>query len=165
MGGTSYALLSTFRFEKFINRNSAELLSKRYNDSLWTTDIAKLIYILIPSQLTDKLGAMMCLQTSNNVLDVIYSEHDAPYTKRVRWRVFWLAADRSWRVELHELKFAVTVWGSHHRNIDSDTVKTDHAIYPASFNWHLTLQLQSNFTKKSNGSFEVVYNNADIVHS
>jgi hypothetical protein len=50
----------------------------------------------------------MGMQAGEDVLDVFYGEHDATYAQRVR-RCVRLSADRRRRVELRQLKPAVTV--------------------------------------------------------
>jgi hypothetical protein len=63
-------------------------------------------------------------------------------------------------VELHRLEPALSVWGSHHRDVDLDIVEPGDTGSSASLDYRPTLQLQTNFDKECGNGVEVVDNDA-----
>src|ERR671930_1665848 len=90
-------------FLKIRCRFIAELFSQRDNNALGAAEVAESIRVLILHHLANEFSPMF-LQTSNDVVDVRDSEHDAAYAQRVYRRVLWLSPDRLGRVVLLQLK-------------------------------------------------------------
>jgi hypothetical protein len=57
----------------------------------------------------------------------------------------------------------VAVRSPHHPDVDSDAVKSDGAVDPASLDWHLALQFHAKFGRERGSSLEVLDNDADVV--
>ena len=79
---------------------------------------------------------------------------------RVYAGALWLGPDGGGCVELHRLEPALSVWGSHHHDVDLDIVEPGDMGSPASLDYRPTLQLQTNFDKECGNGVEVVDNDA-----
>ena len=107
----------------------------------------------------------MGAQAREDVFDVVDGEHDAPYAQRVHWCVLRLGSDRRRRVELGQLKPTVAVWGPHHSDVDLDAFEPAEAVHPGAFDRHLALKRHAEGGEEGNGGWEVVDDDADMVHS
>ncbi len=68
-------------------------------------------------------------------------------------------------MELRQLKLAVAIRRSHHRDVDSDAVERVDTVYPGSLDRRFALQLHAKFDKKRFGSLKVVDDDAHVVQS
>ena len=66
-----------------------------------------------------------------------YGEQDAADAQGVRRYAFWLGPDGGGCVELHRLERALSVWGSHDRDVDFDIVEPGDTGSPASLDYVL----------------------------
>src|SRR3954470_14700008 len=98
---------------------SAELLGESDDDALRATQEAEPVDVLVLRDIADEL-ATVAAQAGNHVVDVVDSEHDAAYAKRVRRRAFRLGSHGRRRMELRELNPAVAVRGPHHGELGTD---------------------------------------------
>jgi hypothetical protein len=141
----------------------AELLGKRDEDALGTSNVAEPILVLVLRHAANELGAML-LQAGNDVVDVVDGEHDAAYPERVRRCVLRFSADRRRPLELHQLHAAVATRSPQHCDVRSDIVEADHLIDRRSLDCRLALKLETKFDKERDRRGEVVDNDADVVH-
>src|SRR5262249_57510483 len=74
-------------------RASAELFGECDDDALRAADVAEPIAVLVLRHLSNELRALG-VQAGKDVLNVVDSEHDVTYAKRVRRCVFRLPAGR-----------------------------------------------------------------------
>lgn len=58
----------------------------------------------------------------------------------------------------------MAVRSSHHCHVHSDIVEPDDAVHPTSLDLPLAVQLHTKFEEERDNSFEVLDNNADVVH-
>jgi len=58
----------------------------------------------------------------------------------------------------------MAVRGPHHCDVGYNAVEPNEAVHRASLDLRLALQLQTEFLEESDRSWEVVHNNADVVH-
>src|SRR3954451_11930000 len=132
---------------------SAELLGQSDDDALRAAQEAEPVDVLVLRDLADEFGTVAA-QAGNNVVDVVDSEHDAPYAQRVRRRVFRLGPDRGRRVELRQLDTAVAVWAAQHGDVGTDAVEPDGAVHPRPFDLLLAFQLHTEFDEERLGGRE-----------
>jgi hypothetical protein len=67
-------------------------------------------------------------------------------------------------LELRQLKSTVAVASPHHCDVTSDTVEPDDAIHPTPLDGRFTLQFETELGKERDRSFEVVDDDANVVH-
>ena len=67
--------------------------------------------------------------------------------------------DNRWREEAGELKAAVAVWRSHHRNLDALIGKSGDASCPFSFDRGPPLEFKAELSKEINCRAEVIDDN------
>jgi hypothetical protein len=58
----------------------------------------------------------------------------------------------------------VAVRGSHHHDVGPGVVEPRHGVHPRSLDLRLALQFKTKFDEESDGSCEIVDDNADVVH-
>jgi hypothetical protein len=59
----------------------------------------------------------------------------------------------------------VAVRGPHHSDVDLDTFEPAEAVHPGAFDWHLAFKRHAECGEEGNGGWEVVDDDADMVHS
>ena len=69
------------------------------------------------------------------------------------------------RKESGQLKSAVTVWRTHHGNLDAHAAQSSHPISPVAFDGGAALKLQAKFGEEFNGGLNVCNDDADVVHA
>ena len=119
---------------------------------------------LVLDHLADEFGAVG-VQAAHGVVDVFDREHDLPEAQRVRRGNRWLGPDQLRVAELRQLDPPVTVRGPHHSDVDLDAVEPAEAIHPGAFHRHLAFRRHAEGGEEGNGGWEVVDDDADMVHS
>src|SRR5690349_5602023 len=66
------------------------------------------------------------------------------------------------RVELHQLDFALAVWGPQHRELRPDAVERHDAVHPAALDLALASRLESELDEEFDCGCEVVDRDADV---
>src|SRR5439155_14535272 len=92
-------------------------------------------------------------------------EHDLPEAQRVRRGNRWLGPDQLWVAELRQLDPPVAVWGPHHGDVDPDAFEPAESVHPGAFDRHLAFKRHAEDGEEGNGGWEVVDDEADMVHS
>jgi hypothetical protein len=67
-------------------------------------------------------------------------------------------------MEFRQLKAAVAIRGSHHRDVDSNAVERVDTVHQAPLDRRLALQLHTKFDKERNRSLKVIDDHAHMVH-
>jgi hypothetical protein len=69
------------------------------------------------------------------------------------------------REESGDLEAVVTVWRTHHGNLNAHAAQPSDALCPVSFDWSAPLELEAKFSEEPNGGIDVFYHDADVVHT
>ena len=141
-----------------------ELLGESDDDALRAADETEPVHVLVLGDFAHEFSAMGA-QAREDVVDVVDGEHDATYAQRVRRCVFRLTSDRRRRVELRQLDPPVAVRGPHHSDVDLDALEPAEAVHPGAFDRHLAFTRHAEGGEEGNGGWEVVDDDADMVHS
>jgi hypothetical protein len=67
--------------------------------------------------------------------------------------------------ELRQLKPPVPIWGPHHNDVDLDTIEPVDAVHPITLDGRLAVKRHAEGGEEGNGGWEVVDDDADMVHS
>ena len=140
-----------------------ELFCQRDHNTLRAAQIAEPVHVLVLRHLANKFGAVL-LQASNDVVEVGDSEHDATYPERVHRRIRF-SVDCLRFVKFAQLKPTMAIRSPQHHDVASDAVEPQESIDRLSLNGRLAFDFQTKFCKERDRSFEVVDNDANIVHS
>jgi hypothetical protein len=122
------------------------------------------VAVLVLRHLADEFPAVGS-QAGDSGVDVVDGEHDAAEAQRVPQRVRRLRADRRRGEELRQLEPAVSVWSSHHRDLDMDVIEPIDTVDPRSLDRRLALHLHAEFEKEGSSGLQVVDDDAHVVHS
>ena len=143
---------------------SEEFLGQCDDDARRASHVAESVLVLVLGHLADEFGAVGA-QASDSVVDAFDCKHDAPEAQRVRWCDCRFDLDQFWIAKLRQLKPPVPIWGSQHDDIDLDTFESVDAVHPWAFNRCLAFDCHAERGEKSDGSREVVDDDADVVQS
>jgi hypothetical protein len=77
----------------------------------------------------------------------------------------WLDPDQRRVAELRQLDPPVAVRGQQSSNVDLDAFETVEAVHPGTFDRHLAFNRHAEGGEEGNGGWEVVDDDADMVHS
>ena len=143
---------------------SEEFLGERDDDARRASHVAEPVFVLVLDHLADEFGAVGA-QAGYGVVDVFDCEHDLPEAQRVRRGNRWLGPDELRVAELRQLDPPVAVRGQHHSDVDLDVFETVEAVHPGAFDRHLAFNGHTEGGEEGNGGWEVVDDDADMVHS
>ena len=143
---------------------SEEFLGQRDDDARRASHVAEPVLVLVLGHLADEFGAVGA-QAGHGVVDVFDREHDLPEAQRVRRGNRWLGPDQLWVAELRQLDPPVAVWGPHHGDVDPDAFEPAESVHPGAFDRHLAFKRHAEGGEEGNGGWEVVDDDADMVHS
>src|ERR687892_438365 len=76
-----------------------------------------------------------------------------------------MIGDHGRREKSGHLESAVIVRRTHHGNLNAHIAQSSDAICPGSFDRGAPLELEAKFGKELNGSIDVGYHDADVVHT
>ena len=143
---------------------SEELFSQRYDDARRATHVAEAVQVLVLGHLADEFSAVGA-HASDSVLDAFDCKHDAPEAQRVRRCDRRFDLDQFWIAKLRQLKPPVPIWGPHHNDVDLDTFEPVDAVHPIALDGRLAFKRHAEGGEEGNGGWEVVDDDADMVHS
>src|SRR5690349_7888317 len=143
---------------------SEEFLGQRDDDARRASHVAEPVLVLVLGHLADEFGAVGA-QAGYGVVEVFDREHDLPEAQRVRRGNRWLGPDQLRVAELRQLDPPVAVRGPHHRDVDLYAFEPAEAVHPGAFNRHLAFKRHAEGGEEGNGGWEVVDDNADMIHS
>ncbi|MNN66979.1 hypothetical protein D3C81_1825840 [compost metagenome] len=104
------------------------------------------------------------MQPGECVVDVLHGEHDAQVSEGIH-RGVAVIGDHGRRQKPGYLEPAVTVRRAHHGNLDTHVLQSRNAICPVAFDRRAAFELKAQLGEKPDGSVNVFYNNADVVHT
>ena len=141
----------------------SELLGEPDENPFGASDVAEPIRLFVLDHFTDELRAALA-EPGERIVDVLHREHDAQVTESVH-RSGAVIGDHRRRQESGHLEPAVTVWRTHHGNLDAHIAQSSDTICPLSLDWRAPFELEPKFRKELNGGVHVFYDDADIVHT
>src|SRR5215510_9978062 len=157
-------LLSTLASHGIRSRSLLiELLGEPDENSFRTPDVAKSIHVSILDHLANQLRAAFA-ESGERIVDIFHGEHDAQVAESVHWGAA-VIGDHRWREESGQFEPTMTVWRTHHGDLDAHVVQSSDAICPVSFDWGATLELETKFGEELNGGIDVFHHDADVVYS
>jgi hypothetical protein len=133
------------------------------NDSHALYLARRIVAVLVLDHFADELCAALA-EPGKRIVDVLHGEHDAEVTQGVH-RGVAVIGDHRRRKKPGHLKPAVTVWCTHHGNLDAHVAQSSDTICPVSLNWGAPLELEPKLGKELDGSVDVLDHNADVVHT
>ena len=143
---------------------SEEFLSERDDDSRRASHVAEPVLVLILDHLADQFGTVAA-QAAHGVVEVFDREHDLTEAQRVRRVNRWLGPDQLRVPKLRQLNPPVAIRSPHHGDVDLDAFEPIEAIHPVALNWHRAFNRHAEAGEEGNGGWEVVDDDADVVHS
>ena len=143
---------------------SEEFLGQRDDDARRASHVAEPVLVLVLDHLTDEFGAVGA-QAGHGVVDVFDRKHDAPEAQRIRRCDRWFDLDQFWIAKLRQFKSPVLIRGPHHNDVDLDTFERVDAVHPGAFDRRLAFARHAEGGEEGNGGWEVVDDDADMVHS
>jgi hypothetical protein len=138
-------------------------LGKPNQNSFGSTDVAEPIRVFVLDHFADKLRAAFA-EPGERIVNVIHSEHDAEVPEGVH-RSTAVVGDHRRRDESGYLKPAVAVRSSHHGNLNAHASQSSDAIGPVTFDRGTPFELQAKFGEELNGGINVIYHDANVVHT
>ena len=143
---------------------SEEFLGQRDDDARRASHVAEPVLVLVLDHLADEFGAVGA-QAGHGVVEVFDQQHDLPEAQRVRRGNRWFDLDQLRVAELRQLDPPVAVRGPHHSDLDLDAFEPVEAVYPRALDRHLAFNCHAEGGEESDGGWEVVNDNADMIHS
>ena len=141
-----------------------EFLGQRDDDACRASQVAELVLVLVLGYLADEFGAVAA-QASDSVVDAFDCKHDAPKAWRVRRCYRWLDLDQFWIAKLRQLKPPVPIRGTHHDDVDLDTLERVDAVHPGAFDGGLAFDRHAERGEERGCGSKVVDDDADVVQS
>ncbi len=143
---------------------SEEFLGQRDDDARGTSHVAEPVFVLVLGHLAYEFGAVGA-HASDSVVDAFDCKHDAPEARCVRRCDRRFDLDQFWIAKLRQLKPPVPIWGPHHNDVDLDTFEPVDAVHPIALDGRLAFTRHAEGGEEGNGGWEVVDDDADMVHS
>jgi hypothetical protein len=142
----------------------SEFLGQSDDDAGGASHIAESVLVLVLDHLADEFGAVGA-QGSDSVVDAFDCKHDAPEAQRVRRCDRRFDLDQFWIAKLRQLKPTVTIWGSHHNDVDLNTFDPVDAVHPLALDRHLAFERHAERGEKIDSGWKEVDDDADVVQS
>src|SRR5262245_46852845 len=140
-----------------------ELLGEPDENSFGAPNVAEPIDVLILDHVADERRTAS-EESGKRIVDILHGEHDTQVAESVH-RGATVIGDHRRREESGQFEPAVTVWRTHHGDLDAHVVQSSDAICPVSFDWGATLELETKFGEELNGGIDVFHHDADVVYS
>ena len=144
--------------------NASEFLGQRDDDARGASHVAELVLVLVLDHLADEFSAVSA-QAIHSVVNVFDREHDLPEAQRVRRGNRGLGPDQLRVAVLRQLDSPVAIRGSHHSDVGLDAFEPAEAVHRGTFDRHLALKRHAECGEEGNGGWEIVNDDADMIHS